>query len=249
MTSPSMDEIKEEFETLEQAGWRDVFDDPFTTDWRDQWFLDGEKAVITQDENGMDFQAGPDYGDDSCHAVLWTKELFEGDLKIEYEYTKLDDQFRCVTIIYIQATGSGTEPYVKDIAEWSELRRVPAMREYFNHMHTYHLSYAAWDHFETEPEHDYIRARRYMPEANGLQGTDLEPASFSTGLFKQDVPHQITIIKKGPQLYLRIKTSDQEKYCHWSAEDFPPVTEGRIGLRHMFTRSARYKNFRVSVAE
>ena len=28
--------------------------------------------------------------------------------------------------------------------------------------------------------------------------------------------------------------------------DLPVITEGRIGLRHMFTRSARYANFRVS---
>ena len=28
--------------------------------------------------------------------------------------------------------------------------------------------------------------------------------------------------------------------------DLPIITEGRIGLRHMFTRSAKYKNFRIS---
>jgi hypothetical protein len=26
----------------------------------------------------------------------------------------------------------------------------------------------------------------------------------------------------------------------------PVITEGRIGLRHMFTRSARYKNIKIS---
>jgi hypothetical protein len=31
--------------------------------------------------------------------------------------------------------------------------------------------------------------------------------------------------------------------------DLPPVTEGRIGLRHMFTRSARYRNISISVPE
>jgi hypothetical protein len=28
----------------------------------------------------------------------------------------------------------------------------------------------------------------------------------------------------------------------------PVITEGRIGIRHMFTRSARYKNFSISKA-
>jgi len=35
--------------------------------------------------------------------------------------------------------------------------------------------------------------------------------------------------------------------CHWKNESFPPILEGRIGLRHMFTRSARYRNFQISV--
>jgi hypothetical protein len=34
-----------------------------------------------------------------------------------------------------------------------------------------------------------------------------------------------------------------------SNPELPAVTHGRIGLRHMFTRSARYSNFRVSVLE
>ena len=90
--------------------------------------------------------------------VLWTKQSFKGDLKIEYDYTRLDNETRCVNILYIQATGSGEEPYVKDITEWNELRRVPAMKMYFDHMHAYHISYAAW-------RGDYIRGRRYLPLA------------------------------------------------------------------------------------
>ncbi len=31
--------------------------------------------------------------------------------------------------------------------------------------------------------------------------------------------------------------------------DLPPVTEGRIDLRHMFTRSTRYRNISISVPE
>lgn len=35
--------------------------------------------------------------------------------------------------------------------------------------------------------------------------------------------------------------------CHMANPDLPGITEGRIGLRHMFTRSARYENFTVSM--
>ena len=45
---------------------------------------------------------------------------------------------------------------------------------------------------------------------------------------------------------MRVENPDQVVYCHMTNPDLPVITEGRIGLRHMFTRSARYANFRVS---
>ena len=45
------------------------------------------------------------------------------------------------------------------------------MSMYFNHMNTYHISYAAYGNTDEPDKHDYIRARRYMPESgNGLKG-------------------------------------------------------------------------------
>lgn len=71
------------------------------------WTLDGEQATIRHSAAGMDFRAGPTWKDDACHAVLRTRESFAGDLKIEYEYTRTDDAQLAVTILYVQATGSG----------------------------------------------------------------------------------------------------------------------------------------------
>ena len=147
------------------AAWAEVFSDPCTADWKGKWFLDGEVGTVTNSPEGMTLTAGPEFKNDAHHMVLWTKDSFEGELKIEYEYTRLDKAPNCVTILYIQATGSGKGPYAKDITKWSGLRKTPAMKMYFDHM----------------------------------PNTDL-----------------------------------------------PAITEGRIGLRHMFTRSARYANFRVS---
>ena len=78
--------------------------------------------------------------------VLWTEDEFQGDVKIEYEYTRLDNETNCVNILYIQASGSGEAPYHEDITQWYQLAacRVLAMRMYFDHMHTYHISYAAF---------------------------------------------------------------------------------------------------------
>ena len=33
--------------------------------------------------------------------------------------------------------------------------------------------------------------------------------------------------------------------CKWDVSMFPLCNSGRIGLRHMYTRNARYKNFEV----
>jgi hypothetical protein len=243
VTSP---ESHAEFSRLVEADWEEVLCDPGTEDWRELWFLDGEVGTVANTPKGMELRAGPEFRNDAHHMVLWTKDKFEGDLKIEYEYTRLDSETRCVTILYVQATGSGAGPYGADILDWAELRKVPSMKTYFNHMNTYHISYAAYPNADDATE-DYIRARRYMPEARGLKGTDLMPDYFRTGLFASGVPHEITVIKHGQELFMLVCSDEKQMLCHWKNETFPPIVEGRIGLRHMYTRSARYGGFRISV--
>ncbi len=234
------------FEQASQGHWKETFSDACTGDWKQKWFLDGEVGQVTTGPDGMALIAGPEFKNDAHHMVLWTKHVFAGDLKIEYDYTRLDEETRCVNILYIQATGSGETPYAEDITQWNELRRVPAMRMYFDHMNTYHISYAAFPNEGDDPR-SYIRARRYMPNATGLKGSDLTPDYFPEGLFAPGVPHTITVIKKDRAISMRIENPEQTYHCHMTNPDLPAVTEGRIGLRHMFTRSARYQNFRVSI--
>jgi len=242
-SSYPLDADQAAFKQASDRNWQDVFFDPGTGDWTKLWFLDGEIASVENGENGMQLTAGPQYKNNGHHMVLWTKDSFEGDVKIEYEYTRLDFEKRAVNILYIQATGSGEAPYVKDITEWKELRSVPSMSIYYDHMNTYHISYAAAPGTADE----YIRARRYMPSKTGLEGTDLEPDYYPKGLFEPGVPHKITVIKQERDLFMRIENPEQVYFCHMTNPDLPPVTEGRIGLRHMFTRSARYKNIRISI--
>ena len=236
------------YQELAGTEWRQVLHDRCTGNWQDTWFLDGRKATVTNGPDGMTFTAGPTARDDSCHAVLWTKRSFRGDLKIDYEYTRTDSAVRYVTILYIQATGSGDAEHPRDIAAWSALRTVPSMRLYFNHMNTYHISYAAFGTRNDDPQADYIRARRYTPDAGkGLTGTELKDEYARTGLFKTGVPYRITVIKRGQELFMHIRGDGREQLCHFRNVGLPPIVEGRIGLRHMYTRSARYRDFRVSV--
>ena len=234
------------YEQAAAANWQEVFSDAGTGDWRKQWFLDGEVGTVTNSPQGMTLTAGPEFKNDAHHMVLWTKQEFSGDLKIEYDFTRADKENRCVTILYIQATGSGKGQFAKDITKWNQLRKVPAMSTYYDNMHTYHLSYAAFGD-SGQDKTSYIRGRRYMPHRTGLKGTELTPDYHFDTLFATGMKHHITIIKRDRDLHLRIENPDEVRYCHLKNEKLPVITEGRIGLRHMFTRSASYLNFRISL--
>lgn len=249
-------EMKSEKKIFEQAAagnWKAVFFDEGTTDFHENWFLDGEIAAVRNLPDGMKLTAGPKAVNDAHHGVLWTKDSFSGDVKIEFEYTRTDFENICVNILFIQATGLGVGPYGKDIAEWNELRKVPAMRMYHDYMHTYHISFAAYSG-PSDPGNDYVRARRYMPlgddvpegQGRGLRNTELQPDYSRTGLFAPGVPHHFTVIKRGQNLSMKVSNKKRTTYFHWENRHLPGIYEGRIGLRHMWGRSALYKNFRVS---
>ncbi len=244
-------ELRDRFRQESSRDWREVFFDSGSGDWQENWSLDGLKATVTNGEEGMNFKAGPVPRENASHAVLWTRQSFSGDVKIEYEYTRTDNANQYVNILYIQATGSAEIGLPKDIFEWADQRTVPAMSTYWGNMHTYHISYAAYGGEPVTDDYDYIRARRYRPDLTPRKnGPILEPDTFErTGLFAPGVPHRITVIKKGNELFMMIKNPDKEYLCHWENTDHPAIIEGPIGLRHMWTRSARYRNFRVSTLE
>ena len=235
----------EQFQALNDLEWEEAFHDSGSDDWQSQWFLDGERATVKNTERGIVLSAGPIARDHASHCVLWTKASFEGDLKIEFDYWRLDTVQQYVNIIYIQATGIEEGPYTKDITEWSHLREIPYMRSYFHNMKTVHISYAA---FGSEPsEEDYVRLRRY-PRAKGQPFDEIAvmPDNFNTGLFKPGDKHRITIIKRGHDVAMQVATAEKTSVFAWDTSDFDLITEGRIGLRQMWTRCSRYGDFRAS---
>ncbi len=240
-------ETSERFDEAARGKWREALFDLGTDDWEANWFLDGEVGTVKTGVDGMELAAGPLFKNDAHHMVLWTRKSFAGDLKIEFEYTRLDNETRCVNILYIQATGSGKGPFARDIAKWSRLRRIPSMRTYYDNIHAYHISYAAYPNNDDTTA--YIRARRYMPEFNSLKGTELKPEYFPKRLFKTGVPHKVTVIKRARELMMRIENAEQTYFCWMQNPNLPEIHDGRIGLRHMFTRSARYKNIRISTIQ
>jgi hypothetical protein len=237
-----------DFEVLNQSTrWQLKFNDPCTENWMSKWFLDGLHADIKNTNEGMLFSGGNVEGDDAYNAVLWTKDSFKGDVKIEYSYTKTDTKTIWATILYIQATGIGIAPYSEDITQWNNLREIPAMKTYYTNMKAIHVSYASYDNKNTDIKKDYVRVRKYPVIAgqNFNATTEIPSASFETGLFNPNETYQITIIKTNEKLYFKVVGGEISKLFSWDLSNSPPITEGRIGLRHMHTRSALYKNFSV----
>ena len=229
----------------ESLEWHLEFNDACAKDWQSNWFLDGLLGEINNTKEGMIFSAGPVEGDDASHAVLWTKNSFKGDVKIEYNYTRTDAKTKWVNILYIQATG--IDPYSEDIFEWNDFRAIPSMKKYFMNMKALHISYAAYKGNNLNQNSDYVRARQYPlhPGQDFSSTTEIPWPSFETGLFKPGETYKVTVIKTNEKLYFKVEGKSDSKLFFWDLTDHPPIVEGRIGLRHMYTRSARYKDFNI----
>lgn len=235
------------FNDMSRADWQPALHDPCTGDWTEHWALDGIRAGVTNSPKGMLVSAGPVAGDNAGHAVLWTRQSFQGDLKVEYDFARMDTINRYVNIIYLHATGTGQGPYAEDIAAWRHLREIPYMATYFTHMNALHVSYAAFGNRDDTPS-DYIRARRYpiSPPEHPFAATALEGELCDTGLFEAGKLNRITVIKRGARLSIRVANDEQTRICTWDTSAYPDLDHGRIGLRQMFTRCSRYRDVRVS---
>lgn len=233
------------YKNLQSAGWQEVFFDDGTSSWQEKWFLDGERGNVRNTPEGMVFSAGPVRGDNGSHSVLWTRDVFKGDIKIEFDYTRLDDVDYGVNILYIQATGIGRSPYSENIADWSRLRLIPYMSIYYQYMNLLHISYAA--NMPGGSQNDYVRARRYpvKPGEDFETTTRVFPDYDNTGLFLPGITYHFTFIKKGYDLFFNVMNENTDRLFYWNTSVFDPVTKGRIGIRHMYTRAARYYNIHI----
>lgn len=239
--------------SLRQAPEREVlFEDSMAENWEAQWFLDGKKATLEHRDGGLAFiteESGFNKNEnraafDAQHAVLWTRESFEGDIRITYKYTRLPG---CTwqKLIYVQAQGVGG-PFDADIYAWKDRREVAVMSEYFNHMDLIGLSLR-----------NEVRCKRYP--WNDLDGNDLEDEFLPRAeIDGWPIGHELDVVleKRRESLYLRITdtvTGEAIVDHRWSLtdprvlDDHDPkfVTEGRIGIRQMGGHKLWMRDFKV----
>lgn len=231
-------------ESSHKGDWQLAFADDGSGDWRAKWFLDGDTATVENTPEGMILRAGPDIKDNGDSMVLWTRDGFVGDVKIEYEFTRHDRAVEGVNIIYLKATGIGEAPYEKDIVAWKELRNRARMPLYFNYMNALHISYSVG---LPDVEGEYIRARRYPAPVNVpfQKVTEIEGTHWGTGLFKLDVPYQLTVVSAGNVMTFDVCGDGRNEHFEWDVSKFPPLFEGRVGLRVMPCRISRVRDIKV----
>lgn len=229
-----------------------IFEDPMTGDWQENWFLDGKHASLRASADGLFFSGGTlTKEDDSLayhahHAVLWTKKEFEGDINISYEMRRIDESDYGTTLLYIQAQGIGTPPYLQDISTWNHLREVPDMGIYFTYMDLLSLSFR-----------ENLRNKRYPwrdEELNWYPGRGLIEPMVDYGEILPGKTYRVQVEKRAASLRLRLVEKDSG-HCMidhtWNTDAIAGgiepkrIQKGRIGLRHMATRQFVYRNFKV----
>ncbi|MDT8391420.1 MAG: hypothetical protein RRC34_13025 [Lentisphaeria bacterium] len=230
-----------------------LFEDPMTETWRKNWFLDGKNAVLEHREGGLAFLTTASDVDkrvdraafDARHAVLWTRREFDGDIRISYTFTQLPD---CgwQKLIYVQARGIGTDPYVEDIYAWRDLREVASMDKYFNCMNLIGLSLR-----------DEIRCKRYP--WNDSEGNKLESEFLPRGENKgMQIGRELHVLveKRRDSILLRVTDAETGKSVvdhAWDLTDqnvmknrrLKLVDKGRIGIRLMGGHKIIFRDFKV----
>lgn len=111
-------------------------------------------------------------------------------------------------------------------------------------MNALHISYSVG---LPDVEGEYIRARRYPVPVNVpfQKATEIEGTHWGTGLFKLDVPYQLTVVSVGNVMTCDVRGDGRNEHFAWDVSKFPPLSDGRVGLRVMPCRVSRIRDFKV----
>jgi hypothetical protein len=186
--------------------------------------------MVKNSNRGMSLVAGNEEFNPAHNAVLWTKHSFKGDLRIDYDYTRLDRIDQWGNALYIQPPNKDGE-FPQEV------------------MNLLSINYADWGKEDRGSADDQIQCSRHQADENGsIIKTKIYPDSFRTGLFDTGKTYHITIIKRGDRLFFNVKDrGGKETLFSWQSPLIEEISGGRIGLHQMWEKSARYKNFSISV--
>jgi hypothetical protein len=206
--------------------WELIYENATGQGWSELWVQDGPSTVRAE-QGGLLFHA-----DARQHDVLWFRPVIEGDLRIEYDFLPYESPGG-TAILFIQATGDGQGVYEEDILAWRQERSGGEYALYKDHMNYASVSY-------TNPQ-DEVRFRQ------GPGFDLLERYEGAQEIFERGSMHGIVTTKVGRQVTFQVSNHNAGKSRTYRASlsRRPAVTTGRIGLRLMNGRKARFSDFNV----
>jgi hypothetical protein len=226
-----------------QDDWREAFVADHKRDWRAEWFLFGDPSrgiTVSNSAAGLTLRAGDGSDPRRDHAVLWSKRTFTGDVRIEYDVTVLDGyaspppKISYCSALLVHAQGATNYP--SDLAAWTAAQANADTSGNFVNTNTrgLQLNYA----FVGD-----VRGNRLRLRVN--PGYALAGQSDITTLFRQGQTCHVSATKAGALLTVHV-TDGKATFSHtFTDAGLAAHGSGRIGLRNMNRREARYANLRV----
>ncbi len=230
-----------------QARWIPALVDGGTDRWADRWLLSGDPdrgITVTNGPEGMTLRAGDGTDPRKDHAVLWTRAIFSGDVRIEYDYVVLDryptpiGEGGYCSAVLIHSRVASSAPLPADIGNWSSEQRNsdtsgPALNAVIDGLQ---LNYA----FVGDPRGNPFRLR-------SNPGYRLVGESAGVPVFEVGTEYHLVIEKVATTVSIAANPPTGLSVSHsFASPEIGQHLYGRIGLRNMNHREARYRNIRIS---
>lgn len=214
---------------VEAQSWQPMWQVSGTNgNWQDDWIKDGTNGRAQYTNDGLEFDTTSGEGDEYS-SILWSKPKFEGSVKFEYEFKRVDtntDSGVSIVLLYGHGTGG---VYPDDISTWN---RPVSDRDFHRTMNNITISYATND--------KQVRTR--INTGRNL----VEPVYKNVPYFQPGVWHKIMVTQEGLNLSMEVENlaTNQKDTYSWNL----PRTydHGRVGLRQMYMHKNVYRNIKVS---
>ena len=195
------------------------------------WIKDGVNGKATYTNEGMLFDTANGTGD-AYSSILWTKQVFKGDVRLEYKFKRLNTNINngksMVSMVLLYGHGIGGQ-YPDDISTW---KRPVSGQGFHKTMNHHSISYAT----------SYKRIRTRINTGRNL----VKPEYTHVPYFKPGVWHKIIVTKKGLKLSMEVENLDSKQKDVYSWDLPRTYNHGRVGFRQMYMYKNLYKDIKIS---
>lgn len=211
--------------------WTLAFDDPGSGGWSGKYDLHGPPCAQASNVGGIRLRSCASE-DDSL--ILWTRQRFDGDMKVEYDYRILSNlsPTQEIASALLIGTGDGATGLPADFAAWT----VPFDQGRYQNTNTLWMNYA----YQNPASGDPLRIRlRRNPGYNNLGDA---PPEFP---FNVGTTYHIVVEKVGSNFTVSVTGPSGTRSHTWSNSSIGGITGGYVGFRNMHFRETLISNVRI----